>query len=99
MSSRRVRLTTGAEVDLDGDLVFLVDALYREIAVKKAMQHSVQDLHDEIRSVISQMSPGELEEYFANSLFLNYVTYENEMVERLMAKIVDRGDRKPARRK
>ena len=91
MSVKKVTLTTGAEIELDGDLVYMVDALYREIAVKRGLEHSVADLHGEIKAIIAQMSKKELSEYFLNSLFLNYVTYENEMLDRLMKKLVDRG--------
>ncbi|MFC2172773.1 hypothetical protein ACFLU6_09095 [Acidobacteriota bacterium] len=99
MKSKKIKLSTGAKVELDGDLVFLVDRLYREIAVKQGMEHSYQDLHKEIQSVASQMSREALEEYFLHSLFLNYVTYENEMVDRLMAKFIERGEKKRSKRK
>ena len=70
-----------------------------DIAVKQGMEHSYQDLHKEIKSVASQMTRGALEEYFLNSLFLNYVAYENEMVDRLVAKFMERGKKKTRRKK
>lgn len=82
-----VKLETGARLELDGDLVYLIDTLYREIALKQELGHSYQDVKSEIESVYSQMDAKTKREYFLNSVFLNYVTYENEMLERLAEKV------------
>lgn len=81
------RLTTGVSLELDGDLVFLIDTLYREIAVRQQLGHTYQDIKQEIEAIYDQMDEPTRREYFASSVFLSYVTYENEMADRLTQKI------------
>ena len=88
--ARRVRLSTGFEVPLDGDLLAIIEALYKEVTLGNVLNSSFETMRAEILSIIGQMSEEELRSYFAESLFLNSVTYENEMlsayVRRLGAK-------------
>jgi len=91
MSKERVvRLSTGFEVPLDGDLLAIIEALYKEITLGNVLNSSFETMRTEILSLIDQMSPSEQRDYLAESLFLNSVTYENEMlsayVRRLAAK-------------
>jgi len=87
---RGVRLSTGLEVPLDGDLLAIIEALYKEITLGNVLNSSFETMRTEILSLIDQMSPSEQRTYLAESLFLNSVTYENEMlsayVRRLGAK-------------
>lgn len=87
---RHVRLSTGFEVPLDGDLLAIIEALYKEITLGNVLNSSFETMRAEILSVIDQMSASEQRAYLAESLFLNSVTYENEMlsayVRRLGAK-------------
>ena len=88
--ARAVHLSTGFEVPLDGDLLAIVEALYKEITLGNVLNSSFETMRAEILSVIDQMSASERRSYLAESLFLNSVTYENEMlsayVRRLGAK-------------
>jgi hypothetical protein len=87
---RAVRLSTGIEVPLDGDLLAVIEALYKEITLGNVLNSSFETMRTEILSLIDQMSASEQRAYLAESLFLNSVTYENEMlsayVRRLGAK-------------
>jgi hypothetical protein len=80
-------LSSGTKVPLDGDLVFLIDALYRDFAVRLGFAPAYAAVQKEISRVVEQMDAAANREYFASSLFLNYVTYENEMAERLADRI------------
>jgi hypothetical protein len=84
---RRVRLTTGAELGLDGDLLALLEALYREVTLKHQLQVSFEDMMREIRGIAEQMSEEDRRAYLVESLFLNSVTYENEMLDAYMRKL------------
>jgi hypothetical protein len=84
---RRVRLTTGAELSLDGDLLALLEALYREVTLKHQLQVSFEDMMHEIRGIAEQMSEEDRSAYLVESLFLNSVTYENEMLDAYMRKL------------
>jgi hypothetical protein len=95
---RKARISTGLEVPLDGDLLAIIEALYKEITLGNVLHSSFETMRAEILAIIDQMSPAEQRTYLAESLFLNSVTYENEMlsayVRRLGAK-ASPGSRKP----
>lgn len=77
----RARLTTGHVLELDGDLLALIEALYREISLKSQLKATFEDMVREIQNVVAQMSEEDRTRYFVESLFLNSVTYENEMLD------------------
>ena len=87
---RTIKLTTGVEVPLDGDLLTVLEALYREITVKKDLERTFEDTIREIQEVIAQMSDDERRQYLAESLFLNFVSYENERLGAYMKKLTKR---------
>lgn len=78
--TRSVRLSTGCEVPLDGDLLAIIEALYKEITLGNVLNSSFENMRAEILAVIDQMTASERRAYLAESLFLNSVTYENEML-------------------
>ncbi len=78
---KTIKLSTGRLVPLDGDLLAIVEAIYQEVALRKELQHSYEDLTREIDLIIRQLSIEDLRLYFRESLTLNTVTYENEMLE------------------
>ena len=84
---RSVRLTTGFALPLDGDILGVLEALYREVTLKHALQVSFEDMMKEIQGLVDQMSDEERRTYLVESLFLNTVTYENEMLDAYMRKL------------
>ncbi len=78
--TRNLRLSTGFEVPIDGDLLAIVEALYKEITLGNVLNSSFETMRAEILALIDQMTPAERRDYLAESLFLNSVTYENEML-------------------
>lgn len=84
---RSVRLTTGHEVALDGDLLALLEALYREVTLKHHLQISFEDMMREIQGLVAQMSEEDRRSYLVESLFLNSVTYENEILDAYMRRL------------
>ena len=83
---RSVRLTTGHEISLDGDLLAVLESLYREVSLKHQLQVSFEDMMKEIQGLVDQMGEAERRRYLVESLFLNSVTYENEMLDAYMRK-------------
>lgn len=83
----KVRLSTGYEISLDGDLLAILEALYRELTLKRELRVSFEDMMRELRSIVGQMSEEERRRYLIESLFLNSVTYENELLEAYMRKL------------
>jgi phage gp29-like protein len=84
---RRISTTTGAEIVLDGDLLSIMEALYREVTAKRALERSFEDMVREIQHLIAQMDESERRTYLAESLFLNTVKYENDKLEAYMKKL------------
>ena len=82
-----LKTTTGAEIVLDGDLLAVMEALYREVTAKRALERSFDDMVREIQHLIGQMDDAERQTYLAESLFLNTVKYENDKVEAYMKKL------------
>jgi hypothetical protein len=84
---RSIKTTTGASINLDGDLLAILETLYREITVKRNFERSFEDMIHEIRQLIEQMTDDERRAYLTESLFLNSVKYENDRAEALMRKL------------
>lgn len=78
---RRARLSTGVELTLDGDVLAVLEALYREVTLRHELQASFEDMMREIRSLVEQMRPEERDRYLIESLFMNSVSYENERLD------------------
>jgi hypothetical protein len=84
---RTIKMTTGAELTLDGDLLTVIERLYLEVSAKHELQSSFEDMAREIQHVIGQMSEDERRQYLSESLFLNTVSYENERLGAYMRKL------------
>ena len=84
---RTIKTTTGAEIVLDGDLLAVMETLYREVTLRKELERSFEDMLKEIAYLIDQMDEGERRAYLTESLFLNTVKYENDKLEAYMRKL------------
>ena len=84
---KTIKTTTGVEIALDGDLLAIMEALYREVTARSALERSFEDMVREINHLIDQMDESERRTYLAESLFLNTVKYENDKLEAYMRKI------------
>ena len=83
----RVRLSTGHELELDGELLSVLEALYREVTLKRQLHVTFEDMMREIDGLVGQMSEADRRRYLVESLFLNSVTYENEMLDAYMRRL------------
>jgi hypothetical protein len=84
---RTIKLTTGAEVPLDGDLLTVLEGLYREMTANRELEGTFEDTVKEIQEVINQMTEEEQRHYLSESLFLNFVSYENQRLGALLKKL------------
>jgi phage gp29-like protein len=82
-----IKTTSGVEIALDGDLLAVMEALYKEVTARRALERSFEDMVKEIQHLIQQMTDAELRSYLAESLFLNTVKYENDKLESYMKKL------------
>ena len=84
---RTIKTTTGAEIPLDGDVLAIMETLYREVTAKRELERSFEDLMREITHLIEQMDESDRKAYLLESLFLNTVKYENDKLEAYMRKL------------
>ena len=81
-----IKTTSGAPITLDGDLLAVMEALYREVTANRELERSFEDMAKEIQHLIDQMDESERRTYLAESLFLNTVRYENDKLEAYIKK-------------
>jgi hypothetical protein len=84
---RTIKTITGSEVTLDGDLLAIMEVLYREVTANRVLERTFDDMVKEIHHLIDQMNEEERRAYFVESLFLNTVRYENDKLEAYMKKL------------
>jgi hypothetical protein len=84
---RTIKTTTGADIVLDGDLLAVMESLYKEVTARRELERSFEDMLREINHLIDQMDESERRTYLVESLFLNTVKYENDKLEAYMRKI------------
>ena len=84
---RTIKLTTGADLALDGDLLSVLEALYKEVSTRQELQSTFEDMAREIQHIIEQMTDEERRHYLSESLFLNTVSYENERLGAYIKKL------------
>src|SRR5947208_15233055 len=84
---RTIKTTTGASVPLDGDLLAIMETLYREVTAKRELNRSFEDMMSEIRHPLDQMDVGERRAYLLESLFVNTARHENEKLDAYLTKL------------
>ena len=84
---RTIKLSTGAALKLDGDLLSVLEALYKEVSAKHELQSTFEDMAREIQHIIGQMTDEDRRHYLSESLFLNMVSYENERLGAYVKKL------------
>ena len=86
---RSIRTTGGEDITLDGDLLAVLEALYKELNTRYAVDRTFDDTVREVNHLLDQMTEDERRTYLVESLFLNTVTYENERLGAYMRKLTE----------
>jgi phage gp29-like protein len=84
---RTIKTSSGEAISVDGDLLSVMEALYKEVTAKRELERSFEDMVKEIHHLIEQMDDNERRTYLAESLFLNTVKYENDKLEAYLKKL------------
>jgi hypothetical protein len=92
-----VQVGRGRALELDGDLLALLEALYREISLKSRLKATFEDMMRSIQGIVAQMDDEDRQRYLVESLFLNTVTYENEMLDAYARRLAEPPKRPRAR--
>ena len=64
---RTIKLTTGARLPLDGDLLTVMETLYHEMTAKRDLDRTFEDTVREIQHVIDQLTDDERRQYLSES--------------------------------
>jgi phage gp29-like protein len=91
---RTITTTTGVDIALDGDLLAIIETLFREVTAKRQLDRSYEDIMGEIRHLIAQMTDDELRDYLAESLFHNTVRFENDRLASYVEKLAAGGKKR-----
>ena len=86
---RSITTTGGIALPLDGDLLGMLETLYKELNTRYALDRTFEDTAREIAHLLDQMTDEERRAYLAESLFLNTVTYENERLGAYVRKVTE----------
>lgn len=86
---RSITTTGGIALPPDGDLLALLETLYKELTTRYALDRTFEDTVREIAHLLDQMTEEERRAYLAESLFLNTVTYENERLGAYVRKVTE----------
>jgi hypothetical protein len=89
---KKIKMLTGHEIPLDGDLLYVLESLYREVSLKRELKATFDDMMNEIVNIVEAMDEDARRQYLVESLFLNTVTYENERLGAYMKKLTGRAD-------
>jgi phage gp29-like protein len=84
---RTIKTTSGESIALDGDLLAVMETLYKEVTARREFERSFEDMVKEIHHLVEQMDDAERRTYLAESLFLNTVKYENDKLEAYMKRL------------
>ena len=84
---RTLKSSSGLRVPLDGDLLTVLETLYREVTAQIDVDRTFEDTVREIQNLIDQMTDEERRQYLSESLFLNFVSYENERLGAYVKKL------------
>ena len=84
---KKVKMLTGHEIPLDGDLLYVLESLYREVTLRRELKVTFEDMMREITHLVDEMDDESKKRYLIESLFLNTVTYENERLGAYMKKL------------
>jgi hypothetical protein len=84
---KTITTTSGAAIALDGDLLAIMETLYKEVTAKRGLDRSFEDMMREISHLIDQMAEEDRRTYLIESLFLNTVKYENDKLEAYMRRL------------
>ena len=89
---KKIKMLTGHEIPLDGDLLYVLESLYREVSLKRELKATFDDMMNEIVHIVDAMDEEARKQYLIESLFLNTVTYEKERLGAYMKKLTGRAD-------
>ena len=75
---RVITTTSGARLELDGDVLAMIERVSRELARRKELEYGFEDVDREFEHLVAQLTPDELRSYLKESLFMSFNRFEND---------------------
>ncbi len=88
---RSITMRDGRVIQLDGDLLAILEALYQEVSVRSEFQNTYETMMGEVTHIVESMTEDERRSYLIESLFLNIVRYENERLAAFLKMVESSG--------
>jgi len=81
---RVITTTSGARLELDGDVLAMIESVSRELARRKELEYGFEDVDREFEHLLAQLSSDELRVYLKESLFMSFNRFENDRMVAIM---------------
>jgi len=78
---RIITTTTGTRVELDGDVLAVIEAISRDLARRRELDYTFEDVDHEFQQFVGQMTEDELRAYLKESLFMSFNRFENDRLK------------------
>ena len=75
---RAITTASGAPLDLDGDVLAMIETISRELARRRELEYTFEDVDREFEHLVAQLTADELRVYLKESLFMSFNRYEND---------------------
>lgn len=81
---RVITTTSGARLELDGDVLAMIESVSRELARRKELEYGFEEVDREFEHLVGQLTPDELRSYLKESLFMSFNRFENDRMMAIM---------------
>ena len=81
---RVITTTSGARLELDGDVLARIESVSRELARRKELEYGFEDVDREFEHLLAQLTSDELRIYLKESLFMSFNRFENDRMVAIM---------------
>lgn len=89
---RKITTTAGTQVETDGDVLAIIEAVSRDLARRADLDYSFEEIDQEFVHLIGQLTPDELRAYLKESLFMSFNRFENDRLMQMVKKATDATD-------
>ena len=73
-----IKTTAGTPVDTDGDVLAIIEIISRDLARRRDLDYSFEEVDREFEYLVNQLTLEELRAYLKESLFMSFNRFENE---------------------
>lgn len=89
---RKITTTAGTQVETDGDVLAIIEAVSRDLARRADLDYSFEEIDQEFVHLIGQLTLDELRAYLKESLFMSFNRFENDRLMQMVKKATDATD-------